>query len=355
MKFRLETQGLGLALMTGFLLFLISALVSCQSLIGSGDEESSGFESLPLEDWLLEEEPMETKEFLAPVSGWDSGQRVLLQRSNGTVESLSMEAYLWGVVAAEMPASFPLEALKAQTVAARTYTMLRLEYPSSKHGLGMVCDDSACCQAYIDVSTRVESWGAEAVLYQEKIARSVAETDGLFVLYQGGLIDAVFFSSSAGQTLTALEVWGSDLPYLQSVGSFEGADVPNYETVVTYTLEELRALLEGAYPLVDLTEDGTAWFLEPVYQSGGAVGQYLVGGVTLTGLQLRALLGLRSTVFTVAYGEKEGFVFSVCGYGHGVGMSQYGAKAMAEEGSHFDEILTWYYQGTTVEGYGDDA
>lgn len=351
---------MGLVVLGVLLLFLACGLGASQQSLWKGDSffgemegEHWGSEN-NLDDldnlWVELQEEGTGEARVSPVVGWDSAQEIQLLRGDGRVEQMSLEAYLWGVLAAEMPASFPLEALKAQVVAARTYTALRLERSASGHGLGVVCDDSSCCQAYVDVEERIASWGEGAEVYGEKIALAVAETDGLFVMYQEEFIDAVFFSSSAGETLTALEVWGNDLPYLQSVFSPEGADVPNYDTVVEYGIEDLRGILEGAYPTVDLHPEGEQWFLNPVYGSGGAVGQYLVGGVTLTGLQLRSVLGLRSVVFTVSYGDGV-FRFDVRGYGHGVGLSQYGAKALAEEGMGFDEILCWYYQGTEVGGW----
>lgn len=351
--------GLGIGVLGVLLLFLACALASSQQTLGGTfwEDFSLSVSFGGGEDVLEEdvengiEEKVEQRESVSvqPVVGWDGTKEVGLLRGDGTVERMGMDAYLWGVVAAEMPASFPLEALKAQVVAARTYTALRLEQGGSRHGEGIVCDDSACCQAYVDVSERMASWGEGAAVYSEKIGWAVAETDGLFVLYEGDLIDAVFFSSSGGETLTALEVWGNDLPYLQSVGSPEGEGVPQYESIVEYESEALRRVLQGVYPEISLGEDGEQWFLDPVYGSGGAVGQYLVGGVTLTGSQLRRVLGLRSVVFTVTYGEGV-FRFMVRGYGHGVGLSQYGAKSLAEEGLGFDEILCWYYQGTEVCG-----
>lgn len=342
-------------LLFSFFLFFISGLTASQNPMGSvgGNQEEEIEEEISdvggnTADLLPPTQLFTETSSPVPValSHWDEGVEVELLRGDGRVETLSLKDYLWGVVAAEMPASFPLEALKAQTVAARTYSMLRLENTSNKHGVGRLCDDSSCCQAYIDLEDRMASWGVEAPLYQAKIQQAVTETEGLFVLFQGNVIDAVFFSSAAGQTLDAREVWGADLPYLKSVLSPEGEDVPNYDTTVTFAKEELASLLQKSYPAMSLPSQGEYWFLNPVMVNG-SVSQYTVGGVTLTGVQLRSVLGLRSTSFSVDYGEGV-FYFQVQGYGHGVGLSQYGAKAMAEEGSHFGEILQWYYTDCEV-------
>lgn len=283
----------------------------------------------------------------SPMEGFDENTLLSLKRSSGTVDTLTLKDYLWGVVAAEMPASFPIEALKAQTVAARTYTLLRLSQGNSqsKHGGADLCDDSGCCQAYIDVGDRLASWGGNAPFYQAKIQQAVTETDGLSVLYDGNLIDAVFFSSTDGQTLDAQEVWGANLPYLTSVSSPEGEEVPNYRTEVFYTPEEVREKLTSSYGDLWLGQEVDQWI---VLLGEEAVPRYQVGNQTLSATQVRWVFGLRSSSFEIEVTE-DGFVFSVTGYGHAVGMSQYGAQAMAQQGSLFDEILTWYYTGTTVE------
>lgn len=331
-------------MVSSFLLFFIVALCASQNPIQPQDPTLL---QVPQQVTLYFAE----EEIVAPtpvlLGEKDNATPLTLARSDGTVETLSLSAYLWGVLAAEMPASFPLEALKAQAVAARTYTLLRMEHPSSKHGEAQVCDNSGCCQAYMDVSTRLDSWGENGAFYQEKLALAVAETDGLSVLYEGYPIDAVFFSSADGTTLDAFSVWGTALPYLVGVETREGDDVPNYHSVVTYTCDELQLLLTSAYPTMQLPSDTSQWFTNRISLEGGSVAQYTVGGVTLTGQQLRTALGLRSTSFSLTSGEV--FTFFVTGYGHGVGLSQYGAKAMAEDGATFEEIITWYYSNTTLD------
>lgn len=282
-----------------------------------------------------------------PATVYDSARtlRVLL---GDTVEEMDMETYLRGVVRAEMPASFELEALKAQAVAARTYALQKGSGVTAAHPEAMVCDDHTCCQAWLTRAEAAASWGAEASFYTDKIAAAVAGTDGLVVTYGGELIDAVFHSSSAGSTADAAEVWGASVPYLKPVSTPEGEEVPNYHTTVTVSLGDFKAAIRSKYPEATFGEDYTAWFGPVTYTAAGAVATLPAGGAPVTGTEYRALFGLRSPRFTLTAGE-EGITFSVTGYGHGAGMSQYGANALAAQGLDFEAILTHYYTGCRVE------
>ena len=277
----------------------------------------------------------------------DKGRAIRLQQEDGRVAETTMEDYLWGVVAAEMPASFEPEALKAQACAARTYAV-RLQNSGGKHEGAEVCADSKCCQAYITPAEAALKWGEKAGEYREKITRAVADTDGLGILYERAPIEALFFSSAPGKTSDAVAVWGSSVDYLKSVDSPEGEEVPNYRTTVALTAGEVKDLILARYPGADLSGKPENWLSEVRRGESGAVSSLLVGGVTLTGNQLRGALGLRSPAFTYAF-DGERFTFDVTGYGHGVGMSQYGANQMAREGATFRAILEWYYTGVTVD------
>ena len=279
----------------------------------------------------------------------DGEQRVRLLGRDGGVTEMSMADYLRGVVTAEMPASFELEALKAQTVAARTYWLS--QSGTSKHEGADICSDSGCCQAYISREEAAANWGDKAVEYGGRIARAVAQTDGLCVTYEGKPIQALFFSSAPGSTVDAQAVWGRALPYLVSVDSPEGEEVPNYHSQLTMTTREFRALVAGEYPQADLTGPVSGWLSDFVWEPSGTVSRVRVGGISMTGGQVRKLLGLRSACFSVSVRGEE-MTFHVTGYGHGVGMSQYGANAMARQGKSFREILNWYYTGTQVTGLG---
>ena len=276
----------------------------------------------------------------------DRGRAVRLLMPDGQVEETNMEEYLRCVVAAEMPASFEPEALKAQACAARTYAV-RLQSGGGKHEGAEVCTDSKCCQAYITPAEAALKWGEQDEVYREKITRAVADTDGLGILYEGEPIEALFFSSAPGKTSDAVAVWGTGVDYLKSVDSPEGEEVPNYRTTVTLTAQEVKDLVLAKYPGADLSGEPERWLRDARTGEGGAVSSILVGGITLTGNQLRGALGLRSPAFTYSF-DGACFTFDVTGYGHGVGMSQYGANAMAKSGGTFREILTWYYTGTEV-------
>ena len=194
-----------------------------------------------------------------------------------------------------------------------------------------------------------QGWGEDYERYADKVSQAVAGTDGLLCLYEGEPIDAVFFSSAAGKTSDAVEVWGSQVPYLRSVDSPEGEEVPGWKTVVTFTRSEFQTRFLESFPQADLSGPAAGWFSEPILDSSGAVAAISIGGVEITGIQARQALGLRSAHFTVEPGE-ETVVIYVTGYGHGVGMSQYGANALAAQGKDFAAILKWYYTGVTVAG-----
>ena len=255
--------------------------------------------------------------------------------------------YLGGVVAAEMPASFELEALKAQAVAARTYCVAGGTTYSQAHPLAQVCTDSACCQAWVSREEATAKWGAEATVYAQRITQAVAQTDGLGVVYNGQPIQALFFSSAPGQTTDARAVWGEAVPYLVAVASPEGDEVPDYRSRLTLSAGEVKKLILEQYPGADLSGTPESWLTNVVREPSGVISCLNVGGVPMKGGELRKLLGLRSACFTLSVAGDQ-LTFHVTGYGHGVGMSQYGANAMAREGKTFREILAWYYTGTQV-------
>lgn len=324
--------------MSAVLAALLSAL-PLAVIVPYGEELFSG--DVPVDE--TEREPFQPGELDAAVT-----LRVL---SGDTVEEMTLGDYLVGVVRAEMPASFELEALKAQAVAARTYTAYKILSGGNHGDTADICTDSTCCQAYISQERAMENWGDEAEENEAKIEEAVRDTDGQTILYGGVPILAVFHSSSAGQTRAAGEVWVNDLPYLQPVDSPEDGDtIPNYYSRVAFTPEEFREKIHASYPDSDLTGDMSGWLKNAVTDSSGSVETVDVGGVTIKGTTMRTLLGLRSACFTWEVQDGE-LVFFVTGFGHGVGMSQYGANRMAREGADYVEILTHYYTGVSVEAW----
>lgn len=284
----------------------------------------------------------------APAARADAATQVRVKLPDGSVEAMPMSEYLWSVVAAEMPASFEPEALKAQAVAARTYAASKMGHTVPGHPEADMCTDITCCQAYIASADAAGNWGDSAAAYTEKIAAAVAATDGMIACYNGAPIQAVFFSSAAGKTVDAVEVWGNAVPYLSSVESPEGEEVPGYHSTVTVPLAEFKETFSAAHPEADFSGEPSGWFQNAAPNSAGGVETVEVGGVKVSGGALRTLFSLRSTSFTVSAGA-DGVTFSVTGYGHGVGMSQYGANALAKQGKTWQEILKWYYTGITIE------
>ena len=232
-------------------------------------------------------------------SGGQLDAETVLRVLNGeTVEEMDLGTYLVGVVRAEIPASFPEEALKAQAVAARTYTIYKIQSGGNHGDTADICTDSTCCQAWIARDRAMENWGADAEAYEARVEAAVRDTDGETILYGGVPILAVFHSSSAGMTRAAGDVWVSDLPYLQAVDSPEPEDsIPNYYSRVTFTASELRQAILAACPEADLSGAAETWFSDAVTDEAGSVETVTVGGVTVKGTQVRTMLGLRSACF----------------------------------------------------------
>ena len=282
----------------------------------------------------------------------DAGPKVkVLICKSGQVVTLPLEQYLVGVVAAEMPGAFPLEALKAQAVAARTYTLRRMESGNSagsSHPQADICTDFKHCQAWIDKQEMLNNWGMSGDKYFNKITTAVAQTKGLAVYYNNTLIDPVYHSTSNGRTENSEEVWGSKVPYLRSVASRWDSGSPKFHSTVEVPLAAVSKLGSGTavQPVSAVGGGGIIRILE--YTSTGRLRTVQVAGKTLSSTALRQALGLPSTDLTWIVHQGK-VVFTATGNGHGVGMSQYGAKGMAQEGAGFKEILKHYYTGVEVK------
>lgn len=260
---------------------------------------------------------------------------------------VTLEDYLWGVVSAEMPASFEDEALRAQAVAARTYTVYKLMHPSKAHE-AQLCSDPNCCQAWLSRDARMEKWGSDREVLAERISAAVRDTDGMVMCYGGAPIQAVFHAASGTATRSAEDVWGAEVPYLHSVASPEGEEVPNYYSTAAVSAADFAAAL----PECHLEGDCSSWIGETEYDEGGLSRRISIGGVWVDTTKLRTLFSLRSSNLSIS-GKDGTLTFSVTGYGHGVGMSQYGANAMAKQGSSWQEIMEWYYSGAKPENLAD--
>lgn len=282
--------------------------------------------------------------------GYDENTEITLMH-NGEILTMDLHDYLYGVLCAEIPASFPMEAIKAQAVAARTYTLNKLfryeqGYETAQsHNGAMMCSDHGHCKAYTD-KTAEEMWGKDGEAYRAKIERAVYETDGEYIVYEDQPIVAVFHAASGDRTENATDVWGGEYPYLVSTESYGGEDSPRfYGEVRVSSTDLIKKITEKTGEKFQLV-DGY-WIGETVRSEAGGVNTIVIGGKTFKGTEIRSIFGLNSTNFTITYDDGD-FVFNTTGYGHCVGMSQYGAKAMALDGKKYQEILTHYYTGTSV-------
>ena len=262
-----------------------------------------------------------------------------------------MSDWLPGVVAGEMPASFEPEALKAQAVAARTYIMYSMGREKPAHSEADVCDDPAAARPTPRTRPCAKSGAPTMRPTWRRSPPPSANTDGEYLSYGGEAIQAVFHSSSAGMTEASEAIWQAQ-PYLVSVESPETAeDVPDYVTSVAVSEEEFKSAVRSLHPEAALEGDAAFWLGAASRDASGRVEAVDIGGAAVTGTELRTLFSLRSTAFSLDYTD-PGFLFTVTGYGHGVGMSQYGANVMAEEGAGYREILEHYYPGTSLERAG---
>lgn len=280
----------------------------------------------------------------APTQGvTPASQGIWVLTGDGTTQWMVLEEYLTGVILAEMPTSYDHEALCAQAVVARTYALKR--QTGEKHPQGGVCTDPACCQAYVDISSYLDGLG-----FEEDVAaarKAAAATQGLVVSYDGTLIEATYFHSSGGKTEAAAAVWGVDYPYLKAVDSPGEDGVEDCSSQAFYSREELEMLLNRSLP-----GEPAGWIGWTTYTVGGGVETILLAGVQYSGVELRSLLKLNSTVFSVT-AEGDGLWFATTGRGHRVGMSQNGAQAMALKGNTWQQIIAHYYPGTRIDKMED--
>ncbi len=263
----------------------------------------------------------------------DNTKYINLYRSNGSVLNIELEEYVIGVVAAEMPASFNKEALKAQSVVARTYALKSLSN-------NKLITDNSSTQNYKSISELKNMWGISFDTYYNKIVNAVNSTKGEFLSYNGEYIDAVYHSTSNGKTEDSINVWGNSFPYLVSVESKYDNTNKSFITTTFMSYEDISNKLgtivtsDSVFNIVSRNESGRVSNIE-------------IDGISYTGVNIRTLLGLRSTDFDI---EKvsNGINITTKGYGHGVGMSQYGANGMANNGYSYKDILLYYYKGVSL-------
>lgn len=260
------------------------------------------------------------------------------RNETGKIEEIPLEQYVVGVVSGEMPASFSKEALKAQAVAARTYVMKRLS-TNKKSEYDVI--DTVQNQVYLDEEQQKSNWGSKYTEYSNKVKQAVLETRDEYLVYDGKIIDALFFSTSIGVTENSEDIFPNEIPYLRSVSSTWDSVSPLYDKEYLYNLEKFYSLLGIKY-----NENVTIEVISKT--STNRIRKIKINGTTFTGWQVSNKLGLKSNYYTIT---QEGTTIKVVarGYGHGVGMSQYGAEGMAQAGYTYDEILKHYYQGVEIK------
>lgn len=273
----------------------------------------------------------------------------LLHTDTNEIEEVKLDEYLCNVVSAEMPVDFELEAIKAQAIVARTYTIYKIIHNGGKHNEADICDSSACCQAWISKEKRFERWNeGKQEENWNKISTAVNETIGKIITYNGEPINAFFHSNSGGTTEVPFNVWGgSGYPYLQVVETSGEDGYEQYNSELILTKSELLNKLKEKYSDVEINfeEENCIQIIE--LTESGRVKTIKFGNKNLSGVETRTLLGLRSSNFDVKI-DGDNVVFNVIGYGHGVGMSQTGADALAKQGYNSEDIIKHFYTGVEI-------
>lgn len=272
----------------------------------------------------------------------------------GEIVEMTVDEYLKGVVPAEMPPNYNIEALKAQAIAARTYLYQKMS--SSAHNDCDICDNYRHCQAYYTYEALMNAWKrtkkydeATRKTYYERVCKAVEETSGIVITYNGKYIKAFFHASSPGKTESASEIWGEqDIAYLVSVESTEDKSYAYYETEVKVSISELEMKINSSLSKecsINKKDENVVQILS--YTDSGRIKNVKIGGQIYKATELRTALGLRSTNFIIK--QKEDVItFNVKGNGHGVGMSQVGANYLAKQGKSYEEIIKHYYTGVKL-------
>lgn len=300
---------------------------------------------------LIFTNPFKTEETVAnEIEKFDYGKYSsinLLHRDTGEVEQIDLDTYLYGVVASEMPATFELEALKAQAVVARTYTIYQIKN-GSKHENADVCDSSYCCQAWISKENRMARWEEDkAEEYWNKILEAVNTTKGKIIFYEGEPINALFHSNSGGSTEISLNVWGGNFPYFQTVETSGEESYSSYSSEVEISKDDLiKKMLEKYSDFkIDFSDNNCINIEE--YTSSGRISKISIGNKQISGVEARSIFGLKSAKFNFEILENS-IKFSVLGYGHGVGLSQCGSDVLAKNGKNYEEIIRYYYKDVEI-------
>lgn len=270
------------------------------------------------------------------------------------VEDFILDEYVKGVVAAEMPARFHIEALKSQAIAARTYAIsrsIRFESGHPDHPDAPLCSKEHC-QAYLSLEDLKKIHGEKWVEdYWGKIEEAVESTRNIIIYYEGEIIEPLYHSTSGGMTEDVINVFAIDSPYLKAVESPNEEHSPKYKAIVTLTADEFINKLKAKYPNIKITKDNFHEKIKLIEKTNsGRVKKLAIDGEIIEGRDIRDLYSLNSTNFKIVFDKNLGLIeIETYGYGHGVGMSQWGANGMANEGSTYEEILKHYYTGIKLK------
>lgn len=272
----------------------------------------------------------------------------LLHTDTGEIETIELDKYLYNVVAAEMPVTYEKEALRAQAIVARTYTLYKI-INGSKHKNADICDDYGCCQAWISKEDRYKNWKDNKDEKWKKIVASVDDTKGKIITYKGNVINAFFHSNSGGKTESPKYVWGGEgYPYLQSVETIGEDEYDQYSSEVSISKDEFEKLMKKEHKDFKIDWNESKCIEIKTYTTGNRVEKIKIGNKTLTGVEVRKIFSLKSANFEVKIGEKN-IKFTVIGYGHGVGMSQTGSNTLAKQGKTYEEIIKHFYKNVEIE------
>ncbi len=266
------------------------------------------------------------------------------------IEKLPLDEYLYGVVSSEMPATYEEEALKAQAVVARTFTLYKIVHNSKKHKDADICDDSTCCQAWISKEDRFAKWDDKnEEQYWNKILKAVNSTQGKMITYNNEPINAFFHSNSGGTTEAPINVWGgSGYPYLKSVSTSGEDAYSQYSSNLTVTQKQFTDTIKKVHSDFKIDFNKKDCIKIEEYTEGNRVKTIKVGNLSLSGVEIRTLFGLRSANFKITM-ENKNIKFEVTGYGHGVGMSQTGADSLAKQGKNYEEIIHHFYTDVEIK------
>lgn len=272
----------------------------------------------------------------------------LLHFKNNTIEEIALDEYLYGVVSAEMPVDFDIEALKAQAIVARTYTIYKIQQNQSKHGDAHICDDSACCQAWINKEDRFARWDEDKREENwNKIVLAVSQTKGKIITYDGKPINAFFHSNSGGSTEAPVNVWGgSGYPYLQTVETSGEDGYSQYSSELEISKEDFISKIKEKYSDFNIDFNNQECIKIIEFTSGGRIKTIKIGNHNFSGVEVRTIFGLRSANFSIEINDN--IKFNVTGYGHGVGMSQTGADSLAKQGYGCEDIIKHFYTGVEI-------